>query len=170
MRIVMDAVPPQGTTISADLGTAWAARAAEAALDVAPTALDVRLRVRHVDGCARVDGQMAVSFEQPCARCGGPVRVRLSGDSDLLFAKMAAPGAEDVNLDAADLDVSWFDGHALDLSQAVSEQLALWLPPRVRCGEDGVERMEEGTCEVPQHDGGPALERHNPFAVLRKKQ
>ena len=43
MRIVMDAAPLQGTTISADLD-GWAARAAEAALD-GPTALDVRFRV-----------------------------------------------------------------------------------------------------------------------------
>lgn len=168
MILVIDVVPPQGKRVSATLEDEWACRAAALALEAPPTALDIQLRVRTVDEIARVDGTLYAQTQRVCDRCGALVRVALEGETDLTFARLPPPGVDAVELEGDDLDLSWFDGERLDLAQAVSEQLGLWLPLRVVCGENGVERLEEGDCSLPEQDPGPTLKRENPFAALRK--
>ena len=170
MRIVLDAVPPNGVPVTADVSTGWAARAAGHALDAAAVGLTVALRVRQVDAGARVDGTLLASFDTACARCGAELRHTLSGEVDLDYIPTPPVGTDPVELDVGDMDIGWFDGHQLDLAEVVSEQLGLWLPARIVCDDAASVRASPGACEVPAHDGGPDLTRNNPFAALRKKQ
>ena len=142
--------------------------AALLAMDSTPSGLSVRFRVRVVDELARVDGQVHATTERLCDRCGARVRLVLEGATDLTFARLPPPGVDAVELDAGDLDLSWFDGERVDLGQALSEQLGLWMPLRVVCGEIGTTRLDEGTCALPEQEAGPEIKRENPFAVLKK--
>jgi uncharacterized metal-binding protein YceD (DUF177 family) len=170
MRIVLDAVPPGGVPVTATAETDWAARAAAHAIDTAVATLAVDLRVRAVDAGARVDGTLKAAFDTACGRCGADLRYALSGEVDLDYSPVPPKGTDPIELDPDDMDVGWFDGHQLDLADVVSEQLGLWLPARIVCGDPAATRQSPGPCEVPAHDGGPALVRNNPFAALRKKQ
>lgn len=170
MQISTDTVPPLGRTVDAGLNDAWARDAAGLAMDGAPTALAVRFRVRVADELARVDGTARAESERSCDRCGAAVRLVLEGETDLTFARLPPPGVDAVELEANDMDLSWFDGERVDLAQALSEQLGLWMPLRVVCGGEGTTRLEEGECVLPTQDPGPEMKRQNPFAVLKKSR
>ncbi len=168
MLVVTDTLPPLGKTVEAGLADDWAKAAASLAMDAVPTALAVRFRVRAADELARVDGTIRAETERVCDRCGARVRLVLTGETDLTFARLPPPGVDAVELHEDDLDLSWFDGQRVDLGQALSEQLGLWMPLRVVCGEASVTRLEAGACVVPPQDPGPEMKPENPFAVLRK--
>lgn len=170
MLVSTDTVPPLGKTIEAGMADEWARNAAVLAMDEAPVALSVRFRVRVADELARVDGSIRAEGERTCDRCGARVRLLLEGETDLTFARLPPPGVDAVELQAEDLDLSWFDGERVDLGQALSEQLGLWMPFRVVCGAASVTRLEEGTCALPVQDPGPEMKRENPFAVLKKSR
>ncbi len=170
MRIVMDALPPQGLDLKVGLQDEWARAAAQIALEAPPTVLDLDLRVMAVDHDARVRGQGRCVVPATCGRCGEALVFEVGGDIDLSYARPGAAGTDPVELEADDLDVGWFDGHHLDLADVLSEQLGLWLPLRIVCGGPGVTRPLPGPCELPHQDPGPDLSRQNPFAVLKRSE
>lgn len=167
MRIDMDAVPPRGREIHADLESAWAVAATERALDAPPADLVLALTVYRVEGGARVRGTGAATARRSCDRCGGDLAVRLEGEVDLRYVPHGQTGPDGLELESDELDVGWFDGHSLDLADVWSEQLALWLPDVVRCDSAGATPEDPSRpCRVPVQDPGPDLKRRNPFAGI----
>lgn len=167
MRIDIDAVPPRGRAVAANTQSAWAVAATERAMDATPTLLELDWTVYQIDGGARVRGPAEVEVSRSCDRCGGDLSLRLEGDVDLRYVPDAHTGPDGVELESAELDVGWFDGHSLDLGDVWSEQLALWLPGVVRCDSAGVSPVDPSRpCRVPVQDPGPALKRRNPFAGI----
>lgn len=169
MLIRVDHLPDDGLSLVADATEGWACEAAARGADAEVRALDVQLHVlplRGLPGGIRVRGKARVEVETDCHRCGARIRLRLSGPIDLVYVR--APSAEELDeythLDADELDLGYYqDGH-LDAAMVLEEQVALWLPSRVRCTDHGVARLEPGECRMPAQHEGPDLVRHNPFA------
>ena len=67
------------------------------------------------------------------------------------------------------MDIGWFDGQNLDLSQVISEQLAIWSPDKIACEDPCSTRVvpSDAPCELPAHDLGPDLKPQSPFAKIR---
>ncbi len=170
MLVVVEQIPEEGLDVRATLAQDWAREAAALALDGAADSLDFHLHLVQHLGHVRVTGDGRAAIPRTCARCGRPLRLVLSGAVDLSYSPATAArvdgalAGEAVALDAEDLDIGWYEGGSLDLAQVLSEQLALWLPDRVRCDSPGVE-PPDGPCELPAQDPGPEL-RRNPFAGL----
>lgn len=172
MKIILDSLPPVGRQTPVGLDHPWAVAAARTALGVGPRALSGQLKVvRHPKKAEAlaVTGELAVGWEQGCDRCTRSLHVTLSGPVDLTYLRGTPPTEAELDLAADDLDLAWVQDGSLDLAAVVSEQLALWLSDRVVCGDDGTARADAsdtGPCEVPRHDGGPELEKPNPFSAL----
>ena len=179
MKIRIDNLPDEGLDLSVDLAEPWAADAARASLDQDPESLHADLNIAKVGGYIRVTGQGQAALLRSCDRCGADLRLRIGGPVDLYYSPPPTDDIGDiVALSRDDLDVGFFDGVALDLADVVGEQLALWMPSRVACGDRRVDQVDpEHPCELPAgvlpagsvHDKDQTDEpsKVSPFAGLR---
>ena len=169
MRIRVEDMPEDGLVVEIDQADGWAVAAVSRALEGDISDLQAELELTRIAELLRVSGTASATAQRRCDRCGGDIRIHLSGAVELLFEPQRLPAlAEEHITDPAELDLGFFDGEALDLSDVLMEQFALWLPDRVRCGDRDVTQVgDPWTCTLPAQDPGPALDRQNPFAKLR---
>ena len=144
--------------------------------DLVSGPLEVRLagRVVPAGGDFSVSGRCTVAGELACARCLEPVPWSASEEFALLYraAPLAvAPEDDEVELDAADLDLVFVPDGQLDLDRLAAEQASLAVPMQVLCRPDcrglcprcGANRNQPGACECePEADP-----RWAPLAGLR---
>lgn len=168
-RIRIDELADEGRDVRFGQDDAWALAAATEALEGEVSGLVAALHIERIAEVVRVSGRASASVVRGCDRCGGPVRLDLGGDVELLYEPTPHPAlVEDRILDESELDIGFYDGRQLDLVDVLMEQLALWLPVRVRCTDPGVHQVGEAwTCALPDAEEGPDLTRQNPFANLR---
>lgn len=169
MKLRVEDLPEDGLLVDIDQEDAWAVEAAAVALEGPVTGLQVSVQLDRIAELLRVHGTARATVVRACDRCGGDIRLALSGTVELLFEPLRpATQAEEHITDPTELDLGFFDGKELDLTDVVMEQLALWLPERLRCGDPGVEQVGgPWACTLPQQDPGPPTDRHKPFANLR---
>ena len=106
--------------------------------------VEISGRIRRNGDEVELTGNLATKFETVCARCLQPVAIPFSADFDERFATAVSWGAEEQHeLASEDLNLSVFDGAAIDLDQLVREQLLLANPAQVLCREDC-----QGLCPV----------------------
>lgn len=168
MRVHVEEIPEDGLPITASEGDEWAVGAATLAFGAPPESLDFKVRVTRIADYVRVSGRGDAVAVLPCARCGEPLRLRLSGPVDLYFAPEDAgslPGTTLLSSD--DLDIGWYDGSVIDLADVLSEQIALWEPDRVRCSDRGIEPVGGPRPCTPLPDRVPEQKAPSPFAKLR---
>jgi uncharacterized protein len=101
-------------------------------------------RIRRKGDEVELIGSIKTTLEILCARCLKPVSIPFSADFDERFAPSVSWGAEEqYELGNEDLNLSIFDGTAVDLDQFVREQILLAKPAQVLCREDC-----QGLCPV----------------------
>lgn len=114
-----------------DERAALARRFGLAALDRLDAALDVAREGDRVS----VKGRLRAALAQPCVVTGEPVAAILDEPVELMFQPPAAFGTaneEEIELDAADLDMLPHDGLLVDLGEAAAQTLGLALDPYPR--------------------------------------
>jgi len=110
-------------------------------------------------------GRLSAGVVQSCVATGEPVPALVDEEFKIEFRP--APGRtaaeEEVELSEDELDVTFYDGAAVDLGEAVAETLLLNLDPYPRCAAAeqalraaGVKSEEEARAES------------SPFAVLKR--
>jgi uncharacterized protein len=105
---------------------------------------EVRGRIRRKGDEVELIGSLKTTLETVCARCLKPVVLPFSADFDERFSPSVSWGAEEQHeLAAGDLNLSIFDGTAIDLDQLVREQVVLAKPAQTLCREDC-----QGLCPV----------------------
>jgi uncharacterized metal-binding protein YceD (DUF177 family) len=148
MRIRIEDLPEEGLEVEIASSQAWVARAAEEGLEGGFDGASGHLLVRRVGPGVHVGGEARARVLRECDRCLAPIRLSFGGDVDLYYDAGPVPGQERSGLSAEDLDTGFLEGEEVDLSEVLTEFLALEVPPRVCCGDPGVERLDEGACEV----------------------
>lgn len=124
-------------------------------------ALAARLRLRpEPGGTVRARGTLSAEVEQACVVTLEPVRQRVEADLDL---RILGDGETPADEDPDSPDEIESQGGAVDLGEAVAEQLALALDPYPRA--EGAELPEFDPPEPPEPT---PPERPNPFAGLAK--
>lgn len=79
-----------------------------------------------------VRGKMETEVAAECRRCLVPVAVRIGEDVDMLFEPLSEDEQVDLGGEVYPMPVQ---GHRLDLSEAVREQLLLRIPDHLLCSE-----------------------------------
>lgn len=74
-------------------------------------------------------GRLHAAIVQSCAVSGEDLPVRIDEPLALRFVPAAEPDDEEIELAADDLDEIPFEGHVLDLGEAVAQSLALAIDP-----------------------------------------
>ncbi|HXT62220.1 MAG TPA: DUF177 domain-containing protein [Pyrinomonadaceae bacterium] len=106
--------------------------------------VEVRGRIRRNGDEVELTGNLTTRLETVCARCLKPVEIPFSADFDERFVTGVSWGTEEQHeLASEDLNLSLFDGAAVDLDQLVREQLLLAKPAQVLCREGC-----QGLCPV----------------------
>jgi uncharacterized metal-binding protein YceD (DUF177 family) len=107
----------------------------------------------------RASGRMTGSVVQSCVASGEPVEAAVDEPFALVFRPLPSGGRpdEEVELGAAELDVTFYEGGSIDLGEAVAETLALTLDPFPRA---------PGAIEALKAAGVKSEEEAGPFGAL----
>ena len=139
-------------TATADERAALARRFGLIAIDRLAATADVRRAGDTVLADGRIDAQVV----QACAATGVPLRVAIAEPFAIRFEPRAAvDAAQEVELDAGDLDVVAYDGGAIDLGEAIAETLALAIDPFLRAPDAEARLREAGVVGEEEAEVGP---------------
>ncbi len=115
-------------------------------------------------------GSFAAMGETECDRCAEPVTVHLNRDFRTVFVPAdrgpREPGERELRPD--DLDIAFYDGAGIEVTDIFWEQVALALPSKVLCREDC-----RGICPHCGADrnrmecGCPGKKGEGPFDILK---
>ena len=84
-----------------------------------------------------VNGQLDVELEVECSRCLEPVPLPVhTSVTALLSPRKDGEDAQEVELEAEDLDRGYYDGHELVLDELVREHLVIEAPMQALCSPD----------------------------------
>lgn len=151
----------QSLTIAADADerAALAARFGLIAVD----ALAAELAVRREAAGIVVRGRVRGHVRQACVVTDAPIETIINEPVALRFVDGASGEAEEVELDADQLDTIPIEGGAIDLGEAVAETMALALDPFPRA--PGAEAALREAGVLTEEEARPA----NAFAALKDK-
>ncbi len=170
MRIAVDGIPAAGLELSFGLHDSWASEAASLALDGEPAVLEGRAHVHRASkrGVVRVDLVTSCRSERPCDRCGDGAALMVRADESMIYSprELGDQGlVGEIELDADQLDLGWYEQGALELADVLREALTLACPARVVCTDvRGCDRRTKALLAASGADDEPG---HPGFAVLK---
>jgi uncharacterized protein len=138
--------------------------------------IHVRLKATRIGEIVEIEGGLATEMRLACGRCLTPFAYPLAGEFALTYIQApaesaAAAEAEDREVAADDIDLVYFRGEEIDLTDGIQEQVVLALPLRPLCRETcrglcpncGADLNHETcSCQSPPAGG--------PFAALHRLQ
>lgn len=150
--------------LAVEAGEAERAALAERFGLLAIQALAAEAALSRSGDCVIAEGSLRAAVTQSCVATGEPVGARVEEAFRIEFRPPPAGlgSEEEIELSESELDVTFYEGGAVDLGEAVAETLSLNLEPYPRCAaaeqalrEAGVKSEEEARAES------------SPFAVLK---
>lgn len=162
MQVGIDTIGPKGRQVQLSPSSPWGDVVASS-LDLTVASLDGTLDVKRTARGASVVIRATASGTHLCDRCGQPTPLSVEVDTTLAYRPSAEldDGQEEVELSEGDLDVGFFDGVTLDLTDVVAEGFALAAPDRVTC-----DRSDCGDTVGDASDGQDGASS-SPFAALK---
>ena len=116
----------------------------------------------------RIRGAVKTSIDAACDRCLGPVTIPVEHEFDLTYRPVRTIAREEeIEVSDDELEVGFYQGEGIQLTDVITEQVILSLPMKVICREDcrgfcptcGADRNREACrCPAPPSD--------SPFAAL----
>lgn len=91
--------------------------------------LQATVRLERAGEAVMARGRLSASIVQSCAVSGEDLPVRIDEPLALRFVPARPIEAEELELEADELDEIEFEGHELDLGEAVAQSLALAIDP-----------------------------------------
>lgn len=113
----------------------------------------------------RIHGRIGAEAAAECARCTAPVALAVEQDFDLLYRPVSEIAhEEEIEIPRDELDVGFYSGEGINLTDVVKEQVILALPMKVLCRPDchglcpvcGV-NLNAGACRCQQPRGESAF-------------
>lgn len=104
--------------------------------------------IRRAGRRANVSGRLTARLQVDCDRCLKLVELPVDSEFELEYVTPEDYQSQQaVELTEADLDLSVFDGEAIDIDELVTEELLLAVPAHVLCNDDC-----KGMCPVCGED------------------
>ena len=131
------------------------------------------LRARRFDAMVHLTGKVATRARLTCARCLKAFDAPLASRFEVIYTHRSADQTsqdhqEEIELEAADMGVVYFEGEQIDLLETIQEQIVLALPIKALCSPTcrglcpacGADRNAE-ECRCDRRASG------NAFAALK---
>jgi DUF177 domain-containing protein len=84
-----------------------------------------------------LQGHLHTAVQVSCARCLEPIRLVVDKDFDLYYRPMSTIGREEeIELDDDELEIGFYQGNGLELTDVLKEQVLLDLPMKSLCREE----------------------------------
>ena len=135
------------------------------------TAVHLDALIRKVEEEITVEARLKAEVEMPCSRCLKEHRQQIDEAFEVIYLPEPEEqeNIDELELGETDLNVEYYTGDIIDLTELAREQLLLVLPIKPLCKEDcaglcpscGLD-LNEGTCSCPKEVFDPR------FSVLRK--
>jgi len=131
--------------------------------------LTVKATAELVGSGIRICGHIGGRLQTSCDRCLAPIDIPVERGFDLFYQPVSTMvPEEEIEIPEDELDIGFYSGEGIALSDVVTEQVILSLPMKILCLEDcqglcpvcGVNRNIE-QCRCSENAGG------SPFAVLK---
>jgi uncharacterized protein len=128
---------------------------------------EVRGRIKRSGKEVELRGELRAKVEAVCSRCLKPVEFPIQAEFAERFVPAVSWRAEEQHeLQEEDLNLSVFDGEAIELDDLVREEILLAMPGHVLCREDckglcptcGIDR-NTGSCQCEFSDGDSRWEK-----------
>lgn len=102
-----------------------------------------------------MEGTLSARITQACVATGAPLAAGIEAPFDLVFRPQPSPAerVDEVELDAAELDMIFYDEAAIDVGEAVAETLLLNLDPYPRA--PGAEQALKEAGVKSEGEAGP---------------
>jgi uncharacterized protein len=85
----------------------------------------------------RFRGHLSTRIESTCARCLGRVEMPVECDFDLTYRPMTEIAKEEeIKVAPEELEVGFYGGHGIEVTDVVTEQVNLFMPMQVVCSPD----------------------------------
>lgn len=114
---------------------------------VAVNQLQATVTLDRVGEALAARGRLTAAIVQSCAVSSEDLPVRIDEPLALRFVPAAQPEAEEIELEAEELDEIPFEGHTFDLGEAVAQSLALAIDPYATGPEAERVRKEAGLSD-----------------------
>ena len=137
LKINVVTIPEEGLDIAFSGDGKWFKECSqdEDSLDFGLRKVDVNFQITKTSTTVFIKGSISVLFNICCSRCLEDAE--LSGDGDFAYTLVPAKPEtrEDLELQAEELEISYYSGDFIDLKEIVCEQIILQIPIKPLCSE-----------------------------------
>lgn len=138
LKINVVAIPDEGLNINFSEGARWFEECfpERESIDFNLRKVDVNCQVTKVSTTVFIKGSISVHLDVCCSRCLEDTG--MIGNSDFAYTLIPAKPEfkEDVELQAEELEISYYSGDVIDLAPIVCEQIILQVPIKPLCSEE----------------------------------
>lgn len=137
LKINVITIPEEGLDLAFSEDGKWFAECfhSEKPLDISLRRIDVFCRVTKTSDTIFIRGNLTVFLAIGCSRC--LENIDYTGGSDFAYTLIPRKPEtkEDLELQAEDLEISYYQGDFIDLAPIVCEQVILQIPIKPLCSE-----------------------------------
>lgn len=143
--------------------TEWVQAAALRALGVVPETLTGSVSLTRTGRRVMAEGEVSLSFSGQCVRCAESIEVSYTFSFEHAFDREQDHGDGELELEESELNVGWYTGEDLDLSDVLSEVIALIVDIHYQCADQAMcdTRTAKMLADVASDDTG-----HPAFKIL----
>jgi len=171
MKITVITIPEEGLSVQFSLaGSLFPDLVSEGGqADFALDKVDVVGSVRRYSQSIAFTGHLETVLKTTCGRCLEDAQLPIKADFSYTLLPAAGTGKDEVELQAEDLEIVYYDGDVIDLAPMIAEQVLLQIPMKVLCGDTcrglcpqcGM-NLNMGNCDCQKDFSDPR------WAVLKK--
>ncbi len=125
--------------------------------------------LRKVQEEVTIEGRILTQIELVCSRCLKTFDYSCDDTFEVIYLPQPDEQelVDEIELEAADLSISYYQGETISLTELIREQLLLWLPVKPLCKDECAglcpscgQDLNEGSCHCPKETLDPR------FAIL----
>ena len=137
MKITVSKIPEGGINLRFEKDGAWFRGLLPEAepFDFTLQGITVACSVRRIKETVFVEGSVTASAEAPCCRCLETARLPLQASFKYTFAPAPSEPQEEMELNAEDLELAYYEEDTIDLDRVIYEQIMLQIPIKLLCRE-----------------------------------
>jgi uncharacterized protein len=98
--------------------------------------VDVQCRITKASSTIFIQGNISVRLGFCCSRCLEDANLPVDGDFSYTLVPVKPENKEDVELQAEELEISYYQDDFIDLAPIICEQIILQIPIKPLCSED----------------------------------
>jgi uncharacterized protein len=138
LKINIEAIPEEGLNFVLSEDGEWFKKCVQESVypDFTLQKFDVNCRITVTSGTVFIKGNLSVSLNVDCSRC--LENAHLSAAADFAYTLVPAKNEteKELELNAEDLEIGYYEGEFVDLAPLICEQIILQIPIKALCRED----------------------------------